>query len=156
MRTTTATILACVLMLAACGDNNPPPKAAGPTARTPQSEFVGTWQASGSFGGDCTDLVCPSQFSFRLEMSASGDCAWKGQTRSYRNNGQTGEWAYEGWHTYTPTQGPCRWKALDDWHVSMRLRGSRDPWLGQLNGSILEVTSPALQKLRIHFSRVDE
>jgi hypothetical protein len=156
MRSSTALVLACALVLAGCGESDPPAQVTTKSAEAAHSEFVGSWQAGGTFAGGCTDLACPSQYSFRLELNASGDCAWNGQTRSYRSNSTTGEWDYEGWHRYAPTQGPCKWNALDDWHVRMTLRGTRDAWLGKLNGSILEVTSPVLQKLRVHFSRVDE
>ena len=150
MRSAIASLSVSVFILSACGENSPPSGANSEPST--HSEFVGAWQAGGTFPGDCSDLVCPSQFSFRLQLRASGDCTLKGQTRAYRSAEATGEWSYEPWHPYMPTQGSCRWKTPDDWHIQLTLQNA-DQWSGALNGSVLEITSPAPEKLRVHFSR---
>jgi hypothetical protein len=155
MRSAGGLVIVGSLFLCGCGESAPPadtPVAADPAL---QPEFIGTWQAGGTFPGDCTDLVCPAQFSFRLDVRGSGACAWKGLTRTYRTDPNTGEWDYESWHPYGPTVGTCTWTAPDDWHIKFSLRQS-EVWSGKLNGSILEVTAPELRDMRVHFSRVNE
>jgi hypothetical protein len=156
MRSAKSATVACALALAACGPSNSTSSGNTGSGTGPLSEFTGTWQAGGTFPGDCTDLECPAQFSFQLELRSSGACVLKGQTRKYRTDVTTAGWDYEDWHPYTQAQGSCQWTSRDGWHMKMVLQHAHDTWTGALNGSVLEVTSPQLQNLRIRFSRVDQ
>lgn len=146
--------VALAAALSACGQSGSGDD--GKTDSAPQSEFAGIWQAGGTFPGDCSDLECPPQYSFRLTLRDTGECIWKGQTRKFRPDSASGEWDYEDWHTYAPTQGACKWKRLDDWHFKMSVASSSGAWTGQLNGSVLDVTGPSLAGLHVHFSRLSE
>src|SRR5579871_2766549 len=153
MRSAKSATVACALALAACGQNSPNSSDNSASGTGPLSEFAGSWQAGGTFPGECTDLECPAQFTFRLALRSSGECVLTGQTRKYRSDVTTAGWDYEDWHPYTPVQGTCKWGSRDGWHMKMTLQHAPDAWTGVLNGSVLEVTSPQLQNLRIHFSR---
>jgi hypothetical protein len=154
-RVSPVAVIVCALVLSACGKDSPASSVAAKSGAGSQSEVVGSWQSGGTFPGECSDVECPAQFSFRLELKSSGDCVLKGQTRKYRVDATTAGWDYEDWHPYALTQGPCKWKPLDNWHLKMTLYRA-DVWSAQLNGSVLDVTSPQLQNLRIHFSRLNE